>query len=55
MTLTRDASELTVERIQCDRNFAMALFGEAIAVFLNGGTGCVPVVAAGFGEWDDRL
>jgi hypothetical protein len=36
MALSRDASELTVERIQSDRNFAMALFGEAIAVFLNG-------------------
>ena len=36
MVLTKDFSEVLVERIQRQPEFARALLGEAIAVFLNG-------------------
>jgi hypothetical protein len=36
MALTKDFSEVLVDRIQRQSEFARALLGEAIAVFLNG-------------------
>jgi hypothetical protein len=36
MALTKDFSEVLVDRIQLQPEFARALLGEAIAVFLNG-------------------
>jgi hypothetical protein len=53
--MLKDFSEVVADRIQREPEFARALLGEAIAVFLNGETRCVPVVAAGFGKWDDRF